>query len=290
MLLLFALIVVIAASFLTASAASPFYNSSTTGSLAGVDVSTLTSSSTASCFVSSGISFIIPRGFKSSGTIDSNVCDTLTNSKNAGIPHRDVYLFPCPTCTTKTADDQVMELVNYLNTNCKSSWSGRVWLDIEGSQYWLGDYTKNKAFYQGMIDSCKNRGYTCGVYASSSQWSAIFGSTSYAYNPQALPLVRIFIHSLLPFAHTTILYFYFSFIFLVILILIIYFTIESSGTRIIPMFHHSLTLQHSEDGRPLMRNNTTTPTHFATKVSTITTPPIGAIPTNPRPPQGRAAI
>lgn len=163
------------------------YNVSTGGSLFGIDISTLTSSSTASCYVSSGVSFIIPRGYKSSGAVDTNVCGTLTNSKNAGIAHRDVYLFPCPTCS-KTADQQMVELVNYLNSNCKSSWSGRVWLDVEGSQYWLGDSSKNKAFYQGLVDSCKNRGYTCGVYASASQWNSIFGSTSYVYNPIALPL------------------------------------------------------------------------------------------------------
>ena len=39
-------------------------------------------------------------------------------------------------------------LVSYLNTNCKSQWSGRVWLDIEGSQYWLGSTSSNQAWYK----------------------------------------------------------------------------------------------------------------------------------------------
>jgi hypothetical protein len=162
------------------------FNESLTGGVSGIDVSTLTSSSTASCYVSSGYTFIIPRGYKSSGYVDTNVCGTLTNAQKAGIKHLDVYLFPCPTCS-KSASTQMSELVNYLNDNCKSSWTGRVWIDVEGSQYWLGDYSKNKQFYQGLVDSCHTLSVTCGIYASSSQWSSIFGSTSYVYG-NYLPL------------------------------------------------------------------------------------------------------
>jgi len=61
----------------------------------GVDISQSLSGSTASCMVSSGYSFIIPRGFCSDGTIDSKVCNTLNTAYSAGIKTRDVYLFPC---------------------------------------------------------------------------------------------------------------------------------------------------------------------------------------------------
>jgi hypothetical protein len=40
------------------------------------------------------------------------------------------------------------ELLTHLNNNCKEVWSGRVWLDVEGSQYWLGDFEKNQAWYK----------------------------------------------------------------------------------------------------------------------------------------------
>lgn len=40
------------------------------------------------------------------------------------------------------------ELVSYLKSNCASSWSGRVWLDIEGSQYWLGSSSSNQNWYK----------------------------------------------------------------------------------------------------------------------------------------------
>jgi len=52
-----------------------------------------------------------------------------------------------PTCS-KSAATQMSELVTYLDANCKSQWSGRVWLDIEGSQYWLGSTSSNQAWYK----------------------------------------------------------------------------------------------------------------------------------------------
>eukprot|EP01035_Chromulina_nebulosa_P017909 gene17909-23529_t len=137
----------------------------------GVDVSTSISSSTASCLVSSGMSYIIPRGYKSTGSVDSNVCTSLKNAYTAGISVRDVYMFPCPTCSA-SASSQMSQLVTYLKANCATQWSGRIWLDIEGSQYWIGSTTSNKAWYQNLVDS---------FYSSSSQWSSIFGSTSYSY-------------------------------------------------------------------------------------------------------------
>lgn len=61
----------------------------------GVDISAALSSNTASCFASNGITFIVPRGYRSSGSVDTNVCTSLNAAANAGIKKRDVYLFPC---------------------------------------------------------------------------------------------------------------------------------------------------------------------------------------------------
>lgn len=152
----------------------------------GVDVSSLTSGSTAACQASSGVSFIIPRGYQSTGNVDHNVCSSIANAANNGIKYRDTYMFPCPTCS-KSASTQLGELVDFLSSNCKSTWSGRIWLDIEGSQYWLGSSTSNRNWYQDLVDSCKTHGVSCGVYSSSSQWQAIFGSLDYAYGSY-LPL------------------------------------------------------------------------------------------------------
>jgi len=68
----------------------------------GVDISALLSSSSASCLKSSGYETIIPRGFRSTGVVDTNGCTSLKNAQAAGITHRDIYIFPCPTCS-KTA-------------------------------------------------------------------------------------------------------------------------------------------------------------------------------------------
>jgi hypothetical protein len=67
----------------------------TTSGQYGIDISQSMSSSTASCMASSGVSFVIPRGYKSTGAVDSSVCTSLNAAAAAGIKTRDVYLFPC---------------------------------------------------------------------------------------------------------------------------------------------------------------------------------------------------
>jgi hypothetical protein len=113
----------------------------------GVDVCVTITSSVASCLKSSGITFVIPRGYRSTGSIDTQVCTSLINAYNGGIKTRDVYIFPCPTCS-KTAEYQMNELISYLNANCKAQWSGRIWLDIEGSEYWFSSSSSNQAWYK----------------------------------------------------------------------------------------------------------------------------------------------
>jgi len=66
-----------------------------TSSTLGVDVSSTITTSAASCFHSAGVSFVIPRGFKSTGSVDTNVCTSIKNAASAGIKTRDTYMFPC---------------------------------------------------------------------------------------------------------------------------------------------------------------------------------------------------
>jgi hypothetical protein len=66
------------------------------------------------------------------------------------------------------------------------AWSGRIWLDIEGQQYWLGSASANQDWYKQLVDACKSQ-TTCGVYGSANAWSTIFGSTSFSYGSD-LPL------------------------------------------------------------------------------------------------------
>ena len=58
-----------------------------------------------------------------------------------------MLVFIGPTCSA-SASSQLSQLVSYLHSHCKSQWSGRVWLDIEGSQYWLSSSSSNQAWYK----------------------------------------------------------------------------------------------------------------------------------------------
>jgi GH25 family lysozyme M1 (1,4-beta-N-acetylmuramidase) len=78
-------------------------------------------------------------------------------------------------------------MVSYLTSTCSAAWSGFIWLDVEGSQYWKGSASSNQAWYKTLVDACKATGKKCGVYSSQSQWQAIFGSSSFTYG-NTLPL------------------------------------------------------------------------------------------------------
>lgn len=151
----------------------------------GIDISSSLSPSAASCMVNSNFGGLIsPRGYQSLGNVDPLVCSSLQNAKAAGFKTRDVYIFPDPT-GSKSARMQMTELVNHISSNCKDAWSGRIWLDIEGSQYWKGDFAANKQFYQELYDSCAALGVRCGVYSSYYMWQSIFGSTAYCYGQES---------------------------------------------------------------------------------------------------------
>ena len=158
----------------------------------GVDFSTSLSLSSAQCLHNDGYTTVIPRAWHSSGTVDTAACGSLNNAKSAGIPNRDVYFFPCPTCSA-SASTQLNSMVNYLKANCASSWSTMIWLDIEGSQYWTGNYTNNKTWYESLVNACATLHSAgtarCGVYASTYQWSSIFGSSSWCYGASTTPQI-----------------------------------------------------------------------------------------------------
>jgi hypothetical protein len=156
------------------------------GTTYGVDSSSAISTSVASCLKSSGLNLIIARAFHSTGTVDTSACTTLNNAKTEGIAGRDVYMFPCPTCSASAAS-QVSTMTSYLKSTCSSTWSGKIWLDIEGSQYWLGSSSTNQAWYKSLVDACTSSGYDCGVYGSKSQWEELFGSSTFSYG-SSLPL------------------------------------------------------------------------------------------------------
>ena len=60
----------------------------------GLDVCDSMTGSTTDCFAES-FSFIVPRGFRSTGEVDSSVCTTIKNAYSSGFKVRDSYMFPC---------------------------------------------------------------------------------------------------------------------------------------------------------------------------------------------------
>ena len=172
--------------FVAICAAAASASNSTTSGYTGVDISAVLSSTQASCLAGEGRSFVVVRAFRSSGVVDTNVCTSLKAASSGGIKTREVYLFPCPTCSSSAAA-QMSTMLSYLSSNCNSEWTGRVWLDIEGAQYWSTSTSTNKAWYESLVDACRTQAKSCGIYASASQWTALFGSTSYVYGND-LPL------------------------------------------------------------------------------------------------------
>jgi len=138
----------------------------------GVDISTLVTKEKFQCLVRSGYTFAIPRGYRSLGSPDPNVIANLNNAQAAGIKYRDFYIFPCPKCG-KTGQAQVVEAYNHVKGKATF---GMMWLDIEGANYWLGNYNSNRAFFESMLKGCAAVGANCGIYSSKYMWESIFGS------------------------------------------------------------------------------------------------------------------
>lgn len=62
----------------------------------GMDVSSVVSQETFECILSNkSFDFVIVRAYHSYGAVDTNAPITLANAKAAGIPDRNVYIFPC---------------------------------------------------------------------------------------------------------------------------------------------------------------------------------------------------
>jgi GH25 family lysozyme M1 (1,4-beta-N-acetylmuramidase) len=152
----------------------------------GVDISQLASTSTFSCMKNSGYGFGIPRAYRSNNSPDPNACQNIKNGHAGGMATMQVYIFPCATCSTSGAQ-QVKNMYNALKSaGCSyqspgktqsSNQFGRVWLDIEGTQYWSSSQSTNQNFFQSMKQGCKDIGISCGVYTSAPQWEPIMGAS-----------------------------------------------------------------------------------------------------------------
>lgn len=131
----------------------------------GVDVSQLTKEF--GCLHRDGYDFAIVRGFMSTGAVDPNARASIDNAKAAGIPHIDVYLFPCVPCDD--AARQADELWSALGGHF-----GTVWLDIE-TFHWSSDKSRNQAFISTLASTLKAKGARVGIYTNYYNWESIVG-------------------------------------------------------------------------------------------------------------------
>lgn len=138
----------------------------------GVDVSQKYDASHFKCLRDLNLRFAIVRCYQSVGHVDPNCASNVKAAHAGGMDSVHAYMFPCPKCGNPSG--QMKDLLAYWQANKVDV--KRLWLDIEGAQYWLGDTQKNRAFYTALVDTCRSLNLVCGVYSSSSQWSAIFGS------------------------------------------------------------------------------------------------------------------
>merc|ERR1711924_7862 len=112
----------------------------------GVDISSAVSEEQFKCLQSPGgqgaITFVIPRVYRSSGSLDPNGAQTIKNARAAGIKYVDGYIFPCATCS-KSGGDQVRETVEHLKS--EGAEFGMLWYDIE-TYKWGSNLAANQAF------------------------------------------------------------------------------------------------------------------------------------------------
>eukprot|EP00461_Guttulinopsis_vulgaris_P004728 UN04730 len=140
----------------------------------GVDVSQLHTVSSLRCMYDQGYHFFIPRGYRSSGTIDPNVLQNIANAKGAGFAEKniDVYLFPQPKGSASPAN-QIDTLYKHVGG---AAFKGLIWIDVEGSSYWTGNHAKNREWLLAMVAEAVKQKIPIGIYVNQTQWNDIFGS------------------------------------------------------------------------------------------------------------------
>jgi len=137
----------------------------------GVDISSLFDTSGWQCLRDNGYTFAIIRCYCSTGNPDSSCPQSVANAWSGGMEYVDIYMFPCPQCGD--ARSQVQTLWDFAS-DVKF---GLMWLDIEGPEYWLGDYGSNQDFMNDLAGASQDifGDKLGGIYTNANGWSSIFG-------------------------------------------------------------------------------------------------------------------
>ncbi|CAK5073940.1 unnamed protein product [Meloidogyne enterolobii] len=163
-------------------------------SMEGIDLFQLTTLDDFNCLKEKlSAKFVIIRGGRSVGLVDSNLIKNIKNARGGGFEDVDIYIFPCvkpelikninKNVTCGNARETITSVLNELN--CNNLKIGRVWLDIEGepgennknqTYYWYEDKEKNIEFIDGMINILNENNQLFGIYASKYFWTKITGN------------------------------------------------------------------------------------------------------------------
>lgn len=141
--------------------------------ITGVDMAGAFSTSTFQCIKNAGYSFATLRAYRSMGSFDTTVVQSLTNARSAGLT-TDIYMFPC---RGKNASAQVDEMMSKVS----ASLYGMVWIDVETNPSsgcsWSGhDSNSNCQFVTEIVNRVKSQGKNVGIYSNANMWLSIFGS------------------------------------------------------------------------------------------------------------------
>eukprot|EP00461_Guttulinopsis_vulgaris_P001469 UN01469 len=117
---------------------------------------------------------MIIRGWRSLGSVDPNLVSNWNNALGAGYTADDisVYMFPCPKCSASLTS-QFNSFVSYMKSNNVKP--HRIWLDVEGANYWTGNQSTNRAKMDELLKAARASGHLIGIYSSYYQWEDIFG-------------------------------------------------------------------------------------------------------------------
>jgi len=126
------------------------------------------------CIRNANYSFAIVHGFTEEGKIDSNCSSNVQNAWDAGFESVDVYMTPCPRCTSPRV--QVKRMFDHV----RDVKYGKMWIDTAGVYIWVGDMEENKKYCTELITACLEifGDKFSGVLADKALWETNFADYS----------------------------------------------------------------------------------------------------------------
>jgi GH25 family lysozyme M1 (1,4-beta-N-acetylmuramidase) len=112
--------------------------------------------------------FAVLHGYRSNGQVNIYVIDGIKRARKAGIQDIDIYVF---LHFKKDPRLQIRETIDFIVKRGGQTFN-RIWLDIEGANYW-GTCPQNQVFFEAAGQEVIKQGYKLGIYSGASQWAPI---------------------------------------------------------------------------------------------------------------------